>query len=143
MPRGIAVSGTDIYVADTGNHTIRKIAPGGVVTTLAGQAGAAGSANGTGSAARFSSPSAIAADGAGNLYVADTGNSTIRLVTTAGVVTTLAGLAGHRSSEDGVGSEARFTAPAGIAIDTAKSRLYALFSAGGISAIRLALAARI
>ncbi|HKC24337.1 MAG TPA: SMP-30/gluconolactonase/LRE family protein, partial [Thermoanaerobaculia bacterium] len=123
-PRGIAVSGTDIYVADTGNHTIRKIAAGGVVTTLAGQAGAPGSANGTGSAARFSSPSAIASDGAGNLYVADTGNSTIRVVTTAGVVTTLAGLAGHRSSEDGVGSEARFTAPAGIAIDTAKSRLY-------------------
>ena len=75
-PLGIAVDSTGIvYVADTNNHTIRKIAAGGVVTTLAGLAGSFGGTDGTGNAARFNSPRGMAVDGAGTLYVADTNNS--------------------------------------------------------------------
>jgi len=65
-------------VADTGNHTIRKVTPAGIVTTLAGLVGSAGSADETGRAARFWNPSGVAVDSAGNVYVADTANKTIR-----------------------------------------------------------------
>ena len=87
-------------------------------TTLAGIAGH-GSVDGTGSAARFRYPCGVAVDSAGNVYVADTGNHTIRKVTPAGVVTTLAGLAGSSGSADGTGSAARFNGPAGVAVDSA------------------------
>lgn len=119
-PLGVAVDadGT-VYVADTGSHTIRKITPAGVVSTLAGLAGTADSVNGSGTAARFSSPGGIAIDGAGNLYVADTGNNQVRKITPAGVVTTLAGWAGSSGTADGVGDSARFNAPLGIAVDVA------------------------
>jgi sugar lactone lactonase YvrE len=109
----------NLYVADTGNNTIRKVTPAGVVTTLAGVPGSAGSADGPGATARFASPSGIAVDGAGNLYVADTGNNTIRKVTPAGVVTTLAGVPGSAGSADGAGAQTRFRGPAGIAADSA------------------------
>ncbi|MGD1030700.1 MAG: immunoglobulin domain-containing protein [Opitutaceae bacterium] len=109
----------NIYVADSQNQTIRKITPGGVVTTLAGMPGVYGSADGTGSAARFYAPSGVAVDGAGNVYVADWGYSTIRKITPGGVVTTFAGTAGAQGSADGTGSAARFIAPFGIAIDGA------------------------
>ena len=117
--QGLAIDGSDtLYVADSGNNTIRKITPAGVVTTLAGLAGTPGSADGAGSAARFSFPRAVAVDAAGaNIYVADSGNSTIRKVTAAGVVTTLAGLAGSSGSVDGTGSAARFRFSGGITVD--------------------------
>lgn len=118
FPIGVAVDGTGtVYVADRGNHTIRKITSGGVVTTLAGTVGAAGSANGTGSAARFDFPTGLVADSAGNLFVADHYNDTIRKIASGGVVTTLAGLAGSSGSVDGTGSTARFNAPTGLAVD--------------------------
>ena len=83
---GIAVDGSDnVFVADTLNSTIRKITPGGVVTTFAGTPGVIGSADGTGSAALFNNPSGVATDGAGNVYVADSNNFTIRKITPAGV----------------------------------------------------------
>src|SRR6266581_2508041 len=82
-------------------------------TTLAGSA-ILGSADGTGSAVRFNSSSGLAVDSAGNVYVADAGNGTIRKVTPAGVVTTLAGLAGSPGSADGTGSAARFNYPQGM-----------------------------
>ena len=87
-------SAGNVYVADTNNTRIRKVTAAGVVTTLAGKAGASGSADGAGSAASFNGPSGVVADAAGNLYVADTLNHTIRKITSAGVVTTIAGVAG-------------------------------------------------
>jgi hypothetical protein len=117
-PYGVAVdSSGNIFVADTNNHTIRKVTPAGVVTTLAGLAGSDGSTDGTSSAAQFTNPNGVAVDGNGNVYVADTANHTIRKITPTGVVTTLAGLAGDTGSADGTGSTARFTNPTGIAVD--------------------------
>jgi sugar lactone lactonase YvrE len=119
-PLRLAVDGAgNIFVADTGNYTIRKVTPGGEVTTLAGLAGSFGSADGTGTDARFYFPSGVAVDSAGNAYVADKYNSTIRLVTPAGVVTTLAGLAGNYGNSDGTGSAAQFYFPEGVAVDIA------------------------
>ncbi|MEY2584273.1 MAG: hypothetical protein QOD80_299 [Verrucomicrobiota bacterium] len=120
-PQGIAVdagSGT-VYVADSSNHTIRKITNAGVVTTFAGSPGASGAANGTGAAARFARPWGLAVDSAGNIYVADSENSTIRRITQGAVVTTLAGLAGNAGFSDGTGSAARFNNPSGVAVDGA------------------------
>ena len=119
-PCGVAVdSASNVYVADTGNHTIRKVTSKGVATTLAGLAGSKGSADGTGSMARFCYPEGVAVDKAGNVYVADSLNETIRKVTPEGSVTTLAGLAGSLGSADGKGSEARFNGPQGVAVDLA------------------------
>ena len=116
-PNGVAVTGTTVYVADTFNSTIRKITSTGVVTTFAGTAAVFGSADGAGSAAQFNHPYGVAADKAGNVYVADTNNNTIRKVTSAGVVTTLAGTAGVVGSADGTGGEAQFYHPYGVAVD--------------------------
>ncbi|MGI9089059.1 MAG: hypothetical protein ACR2HH_15165 [Chthoniobacterales bacterium] len=116
---GVAVdSGGNVYVADRSNHTIRKVTPAGVVTTLAGVAGSFGSVDGTGSAARFYLPTGVAVDSGGNVYVAEQGNQTIRKVTSAGAVTTLAGLALSSGSADGTGSAARFNFPTGVAVDS-------------------------
>jgi hypothetical protein len=118
-PASVAVdTNGNVYVADQVNHTIRKVNPAGIVTTLAGEAGRVGSANGAGSAARFNSPTGVAVDSTGNVYVADFFNLTIRKVTPAGVVTTLAGLTGAFGSNDGTGSAARFSFPTGVAVDT-------------------------
>jgi sugar lactone lactonase YvrE len=115
---GLAVdSAGNVYVADGENHTIRKITPGGTVTTIAGQAGQAGTADGTGSAARFHRPAGLAWTASGSLAIADSGNETVRLMTPAGVVTTLAGTALSSGSADGSGASARFDAPAGVAAD--------------------------
>ncbi len=117
-PSGLALdSGGNLYVADAQNCTIRKVTPAGVVTTLAGNPGISGKLDGTGAAARFNFPAGVAMDSMGDLFVTDEGNHTIRKVTQAGVVTTIAGSAGVSGSADGTGGEARFYMPIGIAVD--------------------------
>jgi sugar lactone lactonase YvrE len=119
-PLGVAVDGSgNLYVADTFNDTIRKITPAGGVTTLAGSAGISGGNDGTGIYALFNQPVGVAVDGSGNVFVADTGNATIRRVTPNGVVTTLAGIAGIAGLSDGVGANALFNQPHGVALDGA------------------------
>jgi len=107
----------NVYVADSYNHTIRRITPARVVTTVAGLAGSFGSADGTGSAALFDYPSGVAVDSTGNVYVAD--GSTIRRITPAGSVATIGGFAGVQGGLDGVGSAAQFGWPSGVAVDSA------------------------
>jgi len=111
----------NVYVADAGNHSIRKITPSGLVSTLAGT-GLAGALDGIGLSASFSSPIDLAIDATGNLYVAEAGNSNIRKITPGGTVTTIAG-SGTTGSNDGIGTGASFNEPYGIAI-AADGNLY-------------------
>ena len=116
-PLGIAVDKEgNLYVSEHDNHTIRLIRPSGVVSTLAGLAGIAGSSDGEGSQARFKEPDGIALDNSGTIYVSDNNNHTIRKITPLGKVTTLAGRAGSSGSTDGPGTVARFNCPRGIAV---------------------------
>lgn len=118
-PIGIGVdSAANVYVGDSGNHTIRRITPGDNVATLAGSAGHPGGVDGTGNAARFNDPHHVRVDTAGNVYVADTGNHTIRKITPAGVVSTVAGSAGRSGSVDGPANLARFNGPHGVFVST-------------------------
>jgi len=129
-PSGIAVDAAgNVYVADTFNNTIREAVRNGtnwVVTTIAGNYQAYGSVDGTNLNAKFYYPSSITVDSAGNLYVADSGNSTLRKITPVGtnwVVTTIAGVALSPGSTDGTNTVALFYAPAGITVD-ATGNLY-------------------
>ena len=108
----------NVFTADSVNHVIRKTNENGTVTVLAGAIGLAGSADGTGSAARFNNPTGLAVDINGNVYVADTENSTIRKITSEGVVTTIAGLPGVDGLMDGTKGYAWFAYPEGLTINT-------------------------
>ncbi len=119
QPTGIVVDAAgNQYVSDQGSHVIRKVTPGGQVTTLAGAAGSSGSTDGAGATARFNRPTGLAIDRDGAIYVADTGNHAIRKIVGANV-TTLAGFATLDGLKDGTGSGAWFNAPEGLAIDSA------------------------
>jgi sugar lactone lactonase YvrE len=121
-PNGIAVDSAEtIYVVDGNQGLIRKISAAGVVCTLAGGGGngGPGAVDGLGSAANFRGPTKLTVDAQGNIYVTDTGNHTIRKITAAGLVSTVAGKAGVSGTADGAGSEARFWSPGGIVIDAA------------------------
>lgn len=115
-PQGICTDAAgNMYVADAVNSVIRKITPAGVVTTLAGT-GTSGYTDGAGNVAQFYYPAGVAVDAAGNVYVADMGNNMIRKVTSAGVVSTLAGRfsGGYL---DATGTTAAFKSPTGVAVD--------------------------
>jgi hypothetical protein len=121
-PGGLVVDASgNIFIADTGNNTIREITAAGTVSTFAGYPGIVGSADGVGTNALFNAPLAVALDGAGNLFVSDTGNNTIREITPAGTVTTFAGSPGFSGSADGTNSGAQFFQPAGITVDAANN----------------------
>jgi len=114
---GITVdTGGNLYVTEQSGNVIRRVAPDGTVTTIAGLPGAVGSADGTGSAARFHLPGQIAIGPDGDLYVVDEGNSVIRRVTTAGAVSTYAGTAGVFGYLDGPAAGAKFFLPNGLAV---------------------------
>ena len=114
-----ALANGTLYVADTGNHTIRQIAPDGTVSLLAGQPGTSGTNDGTGGAAQFTNPAGVVVDALGNVFVADAGNHTIRRITSSGVVTTLAGAARTQGNADGTGTNALFNTPRALALDAA------------------------
>lgn len=107
----------NVYVADYGNDIVRKIAPGGVVTTIAGSPLTQGSADGTGSAANFNGPAGVGVDSSGNVYVADSGNDTVRMINPSGFVTTVAGKAGDGDGVNGLATDARFNTPGDVSID--------------------------
>jgi len=114
-PRGVALDGSgNLYMGDSENHRIRKVTPGGLVTTVAGSD--RGYADGTGTAAQFSGPHGVAVNGSGNVYVVDQLNHRIRKVTPAGVVTTIAG-SGALGYADGSGTAAQFYFPYDVAVD--------------------------
>lgn len=115
-PMAIAItSNGDFYIADKENNRIRKMTVAGAVTTVAGS-GVVGTANGTGTAAEFSSPIGIGTDAAGNCYVVDNTSSLLRKITPAGIVTTLAG--GANGFDFGEGFNRNFSEPSGVCVDT-------------------------
>jgi sugar lactone lactonase YvrE len=117
-PRGIALDRLgNLWVADTGNHLLRRIDADGNVTTVAGTQGVCGSRDGPGNQAQFCDPQDVGVDKWGNVYVVDTGNSTIRMVNDKGVVSTLAGQAGRCDAVDGSPGVSRLCAPSGITVD--------------------------
>lgn len=116
QPSGVARDASgNLYVADYANHVIRKIAPGGVVTTLAGT-GSPGHVDGMAGSAKFATPVGIAVAASGNIYVTEFYGNDIRMITPGGIVTTLAGSA-TAGSADGIGASASFNNPLGIAVD--------------------------
>lgn len=143
-PRQIAIDASGVlYLSDYGNHRIRQISPSGLVSTLAGT-GATGSTNGSGATAQFWYPDGIDVDDAGNVYVADSSNHTIRKITSTGTVSLLAGtntVSGF--AEGGVGT-ARFSFPRGVAVapdgtvyvaDSGNQRIRQITPAGVVSTL--------
>jgi sugar lactone lactonase YvrE len=139
-PTGITVDKFgNVFVTDHFNHRIRKITPAGMVSTIAGD-GSIGFVDGTGVTAKFREPNYVAVDAHGNLFVTD--NNSIRKITPAGLVITLAGN-GTYGFADGIGAEARFGPPTGIAVDVngniyvaeANDRIRKVTAAGMVSTL--------
>lgn len=144
-PGGLAFDPAgNLLVADTGNDTLRRIAPDGTVTTLAGAAGVPGSTDAVGSAARFNAPIGLAVDASGIAYIGDSGNHTLRRMAVDGTVTTYAGLAGKPGFLNGTASTAQFNQPNGVALapdgtlyvaDYGNSCIRAVSPAGGVTTL--------
>ena len=145
FPFGLTVDAAGVlYAADLGNSVVRRIMADGTVTTFAGSAGLTGNADGQGTAARFDHPSSVAVDGAGNVYVIDTPNQTVRKISAGGSVSTLAGTPGLGGRADGTGAAARFFYPSGIAVtsagtvyvaDTGNHTLRGITAAGAVTTL--------
>jgi sugar lactone lactonase YvrE len=147
-PQGVAVDAAgNIFIADTDNHRIRKVTPGGIITTLAGnspvgeypgavQGGFSGD-GGPAIDAQLSFPMDVAADGAGNLYIADWGNNRIRKVSSDGIITTIAGdgTLGY-SGDGGLGTKASLSGPSALAVDSAGNVYVADQGNGAIRVLR-------
>ncbi len=119
FPDGVAMDTSgNIYVGDSNNQLIRIITSGGIVSTVAGQAGVTGHANGNGTSASFYYPYGVAVDSTGNVYVADTSNSLIRIIGSGAAVSTLTGQAGVTGSLNGPATAALFSYPSGVAVDS-------------------------
>ena len=123
-PAGVALDDSgNLYIADTGNHCIRKVDTSGIISTVAGQ-GANGGFSGDGgpdTSAKLRSPEGITADDSGNLYIADTGNHCIRKVDESGIISTVAGIGDQigYSGDGGPATSAKMNKPAGVFVDSA------------------------
>ncbi len=121
QPDGVAVdSSGNVYVADTGNNRIRKITPGGTVTTIAGD-GTADFKDDNGTSAQLNGPTGITVDSSGIIFVADSGNNVIRRIDSAGNVTTVAGdIVGQAAgdADSATGTDARFKKPHAVTVDS-------------------------
>src|SRR5262249_3365199 len=132
-PWAVAVDASgNVFVADAANYTVRKVTPDGTVSTVAGQPTTSGTLDGPVAIAQFGTligapspvspsiagPFGLAADSTGRIYVADSFSYTIRQISAAGIVSTLAGAANASGFADGPGVIARFNVPWGIAIDS-------------------------
>ena len=116
---GVGLAG-DLFIADTGNHRVRKVGADGIISTVAGSGTAEFSGDGGPAAsAQLSSPSGVAVDGAGNLYIADTANHRIRKVTVGGTITTVAGNGTAGYTGNGPASTAEFSSPTSLVVDSA------------------------
>lgn len=126
-PVAVAVDGSgNVYIADSGNHVIRKVTPGGIISSVAGNGtpGFSGDGNKAFPLAQLNNPKGVAVDGSGNVYVADTNNSRIRMVSNTGIMSTVAGTGGYAYSGDGGPAlSAQLNFPAGILMDP-KGNLY-------------------
>jgi hypothetical protein len=123
-PWGLTIDkNNNLYIADTFGHKIRKITPAGVVTTLAG-ANSSGTVDGQGAAARFNRPTGVSADHKGNVYVSDFFNSTVRMITPTGLVTTIGGIAPTTGYANGPGATALFFNPYSITNNGAGTIVY-------------------
>jgi sugar lactone lactonase YvrE len=119
-PTDVALSSTGaLYVTDSSNHVIRRVSSTtGTMTVFAGRSGVANWLDGTGTSSQFDNPTGITIDSFGVLYVVDAGNSCIRKILSSALVSTLAGSPGNPGYADGSGTDALFSSPVGIAVDT-------------------------
>jgi gliding motility-associated-like protein len=117
-PTGVCTDAAgNIYVADSYNHSIRKITPDGLVSTIAGT-GSSGRLNGKASDATFDNPFGVTVDQNGNIFVADADNNQIRKIAPGGIVSVYAGnILGRAGAEDGIAGTERFTLPESIVFD--------------------------